>query len=153
MHLHVIKYKHYTLLLVHFFKAKVESLFEFFSTKLANNKIFFMLLFAVFPLLLTTVIFHYERIVLKQEISSLKYEIGKLTHLTEEPVMAVDNCWIKVKASMGACSKTELESWKGTSNEVWDRLNLVSDWMGDTEKSVSQSLLKMLYPDSSTTEA
>jgi hypothetical protein len=120
----------------------------------AKKRVFFMLLMTGYPLLLICMkLFHHrERNVLKQEISSLEYQIEQLSALNREPALAVDNCWVNIKASMGTCSKSELDSWRETSSEVWDHLNSVSGWVSDTEKAISQSLLKTLYPDSSMSE-
>lgn len=120
----------------------------------ARKKVFFMLLMTGYPLLLfcMTLFHHRERHVLKQEISSLEYQIEQLSAFNQEPALAVDNCWVNIKASMGTCSKSELGSWRETSSEVWDHLHSVSDWVSDAEEAISQSLRKTLYPDSSKSE-
>ena len=126
-------------------------------------QVFGMVLISV--LILTPYMYHArERTLLRDEISSLQTEIKELEEalVKPEPDVQVDNCWFNAKASMGMCSKEQLDSLKEVSNEVWDQFYSVMDWvntpssMEEGEKSsplnknpLSKSLLEILYPSSS----
>lgn len=122
--------------------------------------LFGMVLISV--VILTPYMYHARERTLLDEISSLQNEIKELQEaLKPEPDVQVDNCWFNAKASMGLCSKEQLDSLKEVSNEVWDQFYSVMDWVNtplsmEGEKSplnnpLSKSLLEILYPSSSST--
>lgn len=120
---------------------------------------YFIKILVVALILCPYVFYHRERTLLKNEISLLKDEIKLLQEsLNNASDVEIDNCWFNAKASMGMCSKEQIESWKEASDEVWDQFNSVIDWMNaplnmesltdnlGLSNPLSKSLLDLLYP-------
>ena len=98
----------------------------------------------------------------EDQIASLQAELKILQEVLDaEPDVEVDNCWFNAKASIGMCSKEQLDSLKEASNEVWDQFYSVMDWMkpplsmeGEVSalnNPLSKSLIDILYPQYTTT--